>query len=77
LPVSVLLEDTLLFIVLLCALAVTFVGLRLVAAIGYEPEKVKILEEVHFWGYFSAVVVFILDLLGQLVVYAIGKRLVR
>ena len=59
-PIAV---DIVVFSVILSALLIGFMGLRALAAIGFDRDRVQTLETMHYWCYTVVFGLFCLDLL--------------
>jgi hypothetical protein len=72
--VLILLRDIILFFIVLAALLVVFVGIEGLKAFGMSPERLQILETMHFWAYTTVEYLFLLDMVLKIFLQIFAKR---
>ncbi len=72
--VRALLGDVALFMLLLAALTIAYLGLEGLGALGYRTERVELLETLHYWAYLAVFVMFLVDLVLKVFFYLVRKR---
>ena len=65
--VLILLRDIILFFIVLAAMLVAFVGIAGLKALGMPPERLQILETMHFWAYTTVAFLFLFDMIMKIV----------
>jgi len=65
--------DALLFLLGVFILAVSYFCLLGLQSFHYPPEHIKILEKLHFWGFFAVLFVLVMDLLVKITVHAFNR----
>ena len=73
-PVLILLTDIILFLIVLAAMIVGFSGVAGLKALGMPPERVSILETMHFYAYFLIAFLFLLDMVIKIVLELVKKK---
>jgi len=73
-PLLILLTDIILFLVILAALLVGFLGIAGLKALGMSPARIEILETMHFYGYLTVGGIFLLDMIGKIIIEAARKK---
>ena len=58
--------DVLIFLIVLVALALSYLALRLLALVGYLPSRLEVLETLHYYAYLLVLVLLFFDLLGKI-----------
>lgn len=61
----ILLRDIALFLIVLAALVLGFVGVTALKAAGMPPERTQILETMHFYAYLIVAFIFLLDMVAK------------
>ena len=73
-PMLILLSDVILFLIVLAALLVGFLGITGLKAFGVRPERIELFETIHFYGYLSVEAVFICDMLFKIISESLRKK---
>ena len=66
LKARVLCGDILLFLIAIAGLTLVFMALQGLSVLGYPPERIEILETLHYWAYVVILASFVLDLLVKI-----------
>ena len=72
--VLILLQDTILFLIVLAALFIVLAGIAGLKAFGMPQERLQILETVHFWAYTTVEVLFLMDMVLKIILEIFRKR---
>ena len=64
--ILILLRDIILFLIVLAALVVGYAGLGALKAFGMPPERLEILETLHFYAYLAVALIFFLDMVAKI-----------
>ena len=72
--VLILLRDIILFFIVLAAMLVAFAGISGLKALGMSPERLQILETMHFWAYTTVEFLFLFDMIMKIVLEIFKKR---
>lgn len=70
--VLILLRDIVLFLIVLAALVVVYAGVAGMKALGMRPERVEVLETMHWYAYLSVSFTFLLDMVVRIVLHSLG-----
>lgn len=70
----ILLRDIILFLIVLAAMVVGLVGVAGLKALGMPPERVQVLETMHFYAYFAVAFVFLMDMVCKTILEILKKR---
>jgi len=70
----ILLRDIILFLIVLAALVVGFAGVAGLKALGMPPERVEILEAIHWYAYLAVASIFLLDMVAKTVLEVFRKK---
>jgi len=66
--VLILLGDILLFLMVFAALVVVYAGVAGMKALGMRPERVEVLETMHWYAYLAVAFEFLLDMVVKIIV---------
>jgi uncharacterized RDD family membrane protein YckC len=69
----ILLRDIILFLIVLAALIVGFVGVAGLKALGMPPQRTEILEGLHWYAYLAVATIFLLDMVLKTIL-EVAKR---
>ena len=72
--VLILLRDIILFLIVLAALIVGFVGVVGLKALGIPPQRVELLETLHWYAYFTVASIFLLDMVVKTILEIVRKK---
>jgi hypothetical protein len=72
-PASALIEDFMLFAILLAVLTLSFLGLGALAALGYPAQRVETFETLHYYAYLSVLTTFLIDMVSRIVIHVFRK----
>jgi len=72
-PLIIILGDILLFLVALGGLIVGMYAFPFLAAKGMKPERVELLETVHFWSYFAILLIFGIDMAFKMAAHSFKR----
>jgi hypothetical protein len=67
-------EDGLLFLIFLVVLTVVYLGLGMLAGLGYDPRRIEMFETIHYWAYVVVFGLFMFDLVIRVLLHALRKR---
>jgi len=70
----ILVRDIIFFLIVLAALVLGFVGVAGLKALGMPPERVQVLETMHFYAYLAVAFVFLVDMVGKIILEILRKR---
>lgn len=70
----ILLRDILLFLIVLAALVVGYAGVAGLKALGMRPERVDLLETMHWYAYLAVAFIFLLDMVVRTVVQVLARK---
>jgi len=73
--VLILMRDIILFLIVLAALLVGFVGVAGLKALGMPPQRVEILETLHWYAYLAVASIFLLDMVFKTILEVVRKKL--
>jgi hypothetical protein len=73
-PANALVEDSMLLCILLAGLTVAFLALGVMAGFGFNPERVELMETLHYWAYLACLVTFLADMLRTVLWHVFGKK---
>jgi hypothetical protein len=72
--VLILLRDIILFLMVLAALILGFVGVAALKALGMPPQRVEILEALHWYAYLVVASIFLLDMVFKTILEVVKKK---
>ncbi len=72
--VLILLRDIILFLIVLAALIVGFVGVAGLKALGMSPQRAEILETLHWYAYLIVASIFLLDMVIKTILEVARKK---
>jgi len=72
--VLILLSDILLFLIVLAALVIAFTGISGLRALGMRPERLEILETLHWYAYLAVSTMFLIDMLFRTILELFRPR---
>jgi len=70
----ILLRDIILFFIVLSALLVGFVGIAGLRAFGMPPERLNILETMHWYAYIAVEFLFLFDMVLKIILEISRKK---
>jgi len=73
--ILILLPDIIKFLLVLAALLVGYAGLSALKAFGMSPERLAVLETLHFYAYLAVAFLFLLDMVVKISLEIFRKRL--
>jgi hypothetical protein len=62
--------DTVVFLFILAALAVVFLGLGWLAGLGYDSSRIERFEAMHYWCFFCVLGAFLLSFVIRMALFA-------
>lgn len=73
-PATAIIEDTLLFLILIAGVTIVYLALVGLALLGYNPERIEMFETIHYWAYLVIFTLFMLDLVVRMVLHTFRKK---
>jgi hypothetical protein len=66
----ILLRDIILFLIVLAALLIVYAGVGALKALGMSPNRLEILEAIHYYVYLAVTIIFLIDMLIKTILTA-------
>jgi hypothetical protein len=72
--VLILVSDVFLFLIVFAALVIAFTGISGLKALGMRPERLEILETLHWYAYLAVSILFSIDMLLKTILELLKAR---
>jgi hypothetical protein len=72
---AALIEDCMLFLLIIAILSITYYALGILAGLGYKQERVERIETIHYWAYLTVFTTMMADFVVRVTLHLFfGRR---